>query len=245
MLKTRDGIKLGFNAQIVVDHESDLIVAADVVQDITDHKQLVPMIEEVAVNMGRPADETLADKGYSSGPEIKEAERRHLPVLVPAQDEASERGDYAKSKFSYSAEGDFYVCPLGVVLPLTAAMSASGGQNAYTLYRCSNATCPEKSSCTTAKAGRGIKRFDGEAEMNRQAAKLRSPLNQILWSLRKEIVEHLFGIIKQIDGFRRFTAWGLEGAKAQWSLVCTAVNLRKLLPLFISGHLRGAQLAVA
>jgi IS5 family transposase len=47
-------------------------------------------------------------------------------------------------------------------------------------------------------------------------------------SLRKEIVEHLFGIIKIIDGFRRFTVRGLEKVSAQWALVCMAVNLRKL-----------------
>ena len=46
--------------------------------------------------------------------------------------------------------------------------------------------------------------------------------------LRKEIVEHLFGIVKTIDGFRRFTVRGLEKAEAQWALVCMAVNLRKL-----------------
>ena len=245
MLKTRDGTKLGFNAQIVVDHESDLIVAEDVVQDATDHRQLVPMVEAAAANMGKPADETVADKGYSSGPQMKEAERRHLPVLVPAQEIAGENGEYAKSRFTYSTEGNFYVCPLGLVLPLTSVASASGGKNAHDIYRCTNATCPEKSACTKDKLGRGIKRFEGEEEMNRQAEKLRSPRNQVLWSLRKEVVEHLFGLIKQVDGFRRFTAWGLEGARAQWSIVCTVVNVRKLLPHFLAGRLRGAQLAVA
>ena len=243
MVKTRDGIKLGYNAQIVVDHESDLIVAAAVVQDPTDHKQLVPMIEEVAVSMGKPADETLADKGYSSGPEIKEAERRHLPVLVPAQDIPEEKEGYAKSRFTYSAEGNFYTCPLGTVLPLASTHGASGGKNAHELYRCRNEACPQKSACTKDKKGRGIKRFEGENEMIRQAEKLRLPRNQLLWSLRKETVEHLFGIIKQVDGFRRFTAWGLEGARAQWSIVCTVVNLRKLLPMLHAQQLSGARLA--
>ena len=131
-----------------------------------------------------------------------------------------------------------------MVLPLTAVVSASGGKNAHRLYGCGNATCPEKAACTDSKGGRSIKRFEGEEEMTRQAERLRLPHNQRLWSLRKEIVEHLFGIIKQTDGFRRFTAWGLEGARAQWSIVCTVVDLRKLLPHFLAGRLRPAQLAV-
>ena len=64
-------------------------------------------------------------------------------------------------------------------------------------------------------------------------------------ALRKETVEHIFGIIKQNHGFRRFTAWGLEGASAQWSLVCIATNLRKLVPMLISRRLRGSALATA
>ena len=58
-----------------------------------------------------------------------------------------------------------------------------------------------------------------------------------LLSLRKEIVEHLFGIVKAVDGFRRFTVRGLERARAQWALVCTAVNLRKLYAAWWHGRL--------
>ena len=56
-------------------------------------------------------------------------------------------------------------------------------------------------------------------------------------SLRKEIVEHLFVIVKAVDGFRRFTVRGLEKARAQWALVCTAVNLRKLYVWWRQGKL--------
>ena len=60
---------------------------------------------------------------------------------------------------------------------------------------------------------------------------------RVLLSLRKEIVEHLFGIVKAVDGFRRFTVRGLEKARAQWALVCTAVNLRKLYAWWRLGKL--------
>lgn len=229
MVKTRDGIKLGYNAQIVVDHESDLIVAADVVNEVTDHLQLVPMVEQVVEVIGRSADVTCMDKGYASGEQFQEAERRHLPVLVAVQDE-SDKGPYAKSKFTFDAERDIYVCPRGEELPLQGVWSATAGNPATRLYRCGNDACPVKSACTSDKRGRGIKRRDGEDAVERQVMKMKLPANQILYGLRKEIVEHLFAIIKTIDGFRRFTVRGLEGANAQWSLACLAVNLRKLLP---------------
>ena len=51
---------------------------------------------------------------------------------------------------------------------------------------------------------------------------------RVLLSLRGEIIEHIFGIAKTTDGFRRFTVRSLEKAKTQWALLCAAINLRKL-----------------
>jgi transposase len=235
-VKTREGIRLGYNAQIVVDHDSDLVVAADVVTDATDHGQLVPMLENVVDILGEPAAETVADKGYWSGAQLLDAERRHLPVLVPAQ-EQGKKGPYTKSNFRFDAERNVYICPRGVELPLESANSATTGKPALRLYRCHDATCPERAKCTSDKKGRAIKRYDGEDAIVRQAAKLEKSGNRILWSLRKEIVEHVFGIVKVIDGFRRFTVRGLAKAKTQWSLACLALNLRKLLPAVHDGRL--------
>lgn len=49
------------------------------------------------------------------------------------------------------------------------------------------------------------------------------------YRLRKQVVEPVFGQIKECLGFRRFLLRGLACVSAEWSLVCTAHNLRKLL----------------
>lgn len=241
LVKTREGIKLGYNAQIVVDHDSDLVVAADVVTDATDHAQLVPMIKEVVDVLGQPAAETVADKGYWSGAQLEETERLRLPVLVPAQAEGA-KGAYAKSNFRFDAERDVYICPRGVELPLEAVNNATTGKPALRVYRCHDATCPVRAKCTTSKEARRIKRHCHEDALARQANKLGTAENRILWSLRKEIVEHVFGIVKAIDGFRRFTVRGLAGAKTQWSLACLALNLRKLVAAAQDGRVTVAAL---
>ena len=48
------------------------------------------------------------------------------------------------------------------------------------------------------------------------------------YRLRKQIVEPVFGQIKQARGFRQFLLRGIEKVKAEWALVCTAHNLTKL-----------------
>lgn len=48
------------------------------------------------------------------------------------------------------------------------------------------------------------------------------------YRLRKQIVEPVFGQIKQARGFRQFLLRGIDKVKAEWAIICTAHNLTKL-----------------
>lgn len=48
------------------------------------------------------------------------------------------------------------------------------------------------------------------------------------YRLRKQVVEPVFGQIKQARGFRQFLLRGIEKVRAEWALICTAHNLAKL-----------------
>jgi len=64
-------------------------------------------------------------------------------------------------------------------------------------------------------------------------ARMRDKLKRGGWRspyrLRKQVVEPVFGQIKQAMGFRQFLLRGLAKVKAEWQLVCLAHNLRKLV----------------
>ena len=48
------------------------------------------------------------------------------------------------------------------------------------------------------------------------------------YRLRKQIVEPVFGQIKQARGFRQFLLRGVEKVRAEWAMICTAHNVTKL-----------------
>jgi transposase len=62
----------------------------------------------------------------------------------------------------------------------------------------------------------------------RMAAKLKTKEGQQLYARRKVIVEPVFGQIKAVRGFRRFSLRGLEKMNGEWCLVCLTHNLLKL-----------------
>ena len=48
------------------------------------------------------------------------------------------------------------------------------------------------------------------------------------YELRKQLVEPVFGIIKEQQGARRFLLRGLVNVAAEWTMLATAFNLRTL-----------------
>ena len=49
-----------------------------------------------------------------------------------------------------------------------------------------------------------------------------------LYAKRKSTVETIFGIIKQVQGFRQFLLRGLEPVQSEWALVCIGWNLKRM-----------------
>ncbi len=65
------------------------------------------------------------------------------------------------------------------------------------------------------------------------ARKLRTQKGRATYSKRKQIVEPVFGQIKEVRGFRRFLLRGLDNVTHEWDLICLTHNLLKL---FRSGY---------
>jgi transposase len=62
----------------------------------------------------------------------------------------------------------------------------------------------------------------------RMYEKLKTEAGRGHYKRRKAIVEPVFGWIKEIMGFRRFSLRGIEKVSGEWDLVCLAVNLKRM-----------------
>ena len=67
--------------------------------------------------------------------------------------------------------------------------------------------------------------------VEKMTRKLKNEEGKAIYKRRKQTVEPVFGIIKEILGFRRFSLRGEAQADAEWSLVCSAYNLKRFFKM--------------
>jgi len=240
---------LAYNAQAVVDSGSGLVVGSEVTGEGSDAHELGSMLDEVEETLGEPAEQTVADGGYWSPEEVAAAQEAERGVIVRAPSQVTGEGEgdgpYHKARFTYDAERDVFVCPEGKDLEFSGVKPARHDkEKELRVYGCRcYRDCAVRWECSGAKKGRTIEKDPHYESVVRQVEKQKGGDGAALLRRRKEIVERVFGTLKEGDGFRRWSVVGLEKVRAQWSLMCTVTNLRTLWRLWCAGRFRWAEAA--
>ena len=237
MMKTRQGVTLAYNSQVVVcpiaaegKESGMLITASDVTDDPVDQSQLGPMLEKAEETSGVRAETTLADAGYHSGSNLEECARKGQKVVMPEAQGRALESLYHKDRFAYDEASDRYRCPEGQWLRFTRIKRT--GRTMMRLYRASGAVCracPAFGFCTTDRRhGRALEIGPHDAALLRHRAWMSTEEAKRAYKQRKQLVEPVFGIIKEQQQARRFLLRGLHNVAAEWTLLATAFNLRTL-----------------
>src|ERR687890_1354658 len=74
----------------------------------------------------------------------------------------------------------------------------------------------------------GRRRLTKMPLMSAMAARLKRAGRRSRYRLRKQVVEPVFGQMKQARGFRQFLLRGLDQVRGEWAMICTVHNLLKL-----------------
>lgn len=75
----------GYNCQAAVDSEHQIIIAEAVTNQAADTQHFVPMLDRIESNAGRSPDRLLADYGYCSEANLKEAETRGVDAYIATE----------------------------------------------------------------------------------------------------------------------------------------------------------------
>jgi transposase len=228
----RQGSHVGYNMQTVVDEEHGLIVNADVVSENNDLGQFVNQSKQAHETLGEPCKTICADAGYCNYDKLEEFDSEKMQIIVPSKCQSSTKAakPFAKSEFRYDSGNDVYICPAGEV------MSYCGIENKNKkVYRAGVHVCRECryfGECTKSrKRGRKILRYINEEFRERLQKEYEKPESQGIYNLRKQKVELPFGHIKRNLNAGHFLLRGLEGVRAEASLLASCFNLARMITL--------------
>ena len=140
----RAGFIQGYNAQIAVDTDSHVIVAATITQQEHDKQQLVPVVEAIRRMTGRKPAVIAADSGYWSSEAVEHQSLRGIRVLVPpdaghtrqltSSSPRTEAAQLMRRKLAHSSGRKSYARRKGSVEPVFGTLKEHRGYRRF-LFR--------------------------------------------------------------------------------------------------------------
>ena len=222
----------GHKAAIVVDTDSQLITAVDVLPgNAPDNLGALELVERSEASTGSVVDEAMGDAAYGDGgtrQTFADAGRR-LAARVPGR---PDRKHFPKNDFHLDLAAGSCTCPAGQVTRtiVPAGKRTDGAGRVYRLqaFQFDGAVCgvcPLRSQCSAAQGRRGRRVLIHPQEgMLQQARALQQSADYDEYRARRVVVEHRLARLVQL-GIRQSRYFGRVKTKFQLYLAATVANL--------------------
>lgn len=258
VLPNKDGgYAPNYTPTVGVESESGAIVSADVVEGGDEASSVVDAAEDCQEVLGQLPEQILADGNFATGASLEQLEGKGIDSYMPTgtamrEDNPANRPDPSqpvakqlwerlprhgkqldRRAFVYVAEEDQYRCPMGRSLVCKRQGKHTRTKVRIRYYYGTNcAECPLASQCISGKAkSRCVTRDEYQDVRDRVDERMTSPEGRVTYSRRAPRVEVVFARIKQSFAIRQFLLRGIKNVRIEWTWLCTAYNLKKLLAL--------------
>jgi len=217
-----------YNVQTVVDSKNHLVTNFDVTNCANDYGNLKPMSEKAMEVMGVKSLTNLADTGFYDSKDINACERSGITCLVakPSRNGPKKAEGFDHQDFIYNPKKDIYICPCQKELTYRSDRNHISGREYHIYSNTSECRKCEKKAVCTRRYSREVLRLTYQDVLDRVDERTRE--NKTLYHKRKEIVEHVFGTVKAVWGFRQFLCRSKMKVTAEMALTYMAYNLRRV-----------------
>jgi transposase len=228
------------NVQISTDTAHSIIVGVGVTQEGNDQHQLIPAVEQVEQQNGRPPQQMIVDDGYTTRANILAAADRGLDMIGGTMEDHAEatrrrlqaRGlapEFYPQNFPYHPESNSYTCPAGQTLAYQRTKHDRVGVERY-YYQARAADCRDcalRQACQPGPHGRMIVRQENVPTVAAYVAKRQTEAARTAYRRRAPVAEFSNLWLKAKLGLRQFGVRGLQKARCEVLWACLTYNIQQ------------------
>jgi transposase len=238
---TEQKIRECHSFEIAVDN--GLIVASQTTQVGSDQLRLGAIVEAAAKNEPAGIIAVGADSGYYSGDTVASLIASGIDTCIPDSHTACDLRrkvpigttrlkSFGTVLLTYVESANHYTCPEGNVLKFRKTQKKGGQMVSLYVAQRECTGCPLASQCLTQSRAkyRNLHVGQNHAVLDKARERFEQPEHQERYHDRGPSVETVFGFLRAVLGYRRWSLRGSEKTACEGSLFTIAYQVRKLLP---------------
>jgi transposase len=185
-------------------------------------------VEKRLSQLGFTIEELSADKGYCSGRNLREFERRNIRAYIPTKEYVNTSGKINSREFIFNEEKNVFICPNHKEL-VFSAYDKQKQRNRYRANQRNCFECPLKTKCCSRGKSRSVSQTIYYKEYQRLEQRLQTQEAKRASKIRKVVSEGLFAEAKMYNGLRKFMTKRIEKAQKRSYMIASVQNLKRLL----------------
>ncbi|MEA5406098.1 IS1182 family transposase [Arcicella sp. DC2W] len=235
--KSADSSFFGYKTHIAMTEER-IITAAVVTSGEKGDGPELPKLLQISQANGIEVDTIIGDTAYSGKGNLNLASGQSIHVVAKLNPSISQGFRKEEDKFDYNKDADRFVCPAGHIAIRKARQGKKNiGENQVDTYYFDT----EKCKCCPLKEGC----YKDGAKTKTYSVSIKSALHQEQIHFQetdyyKEKAKHRYKIeaknseLKNVHGYGRANAYGIENMQMQGAMAIFTVNLKRILKLNVA-----------
>lgn len=232
--KSADSSFFGYKTHIAMTEER-IITAAVVTSGEKGDGPELPKLLGISQENGIEVDAIIGDAAYSGKENLKLTSGQNIKIVAKLNPSITQGFRKGEDKFDYNKDADRFVCPAGHMAMRKARQGKKhvGENQVHTYYfdveKCK--ACPLKDGC-----------YKPGAKTKTYSVSIKSDLHQEQMAFQetdyyKEKAKHRYKIeaknseLKNVHGYGRASAYGIENMQMQGAIAIFTVNLKRILKL--------------
>jgi transposase len=234
--KSAESSFFGYKTHLAMTQERIITAAVVTSGEKGDGPELTKLLE-ISQENGIEVDTIIGDAAYSGKENIKLSSEQNIKLVAKLNPSITQGFRKNEDKFDYNKDADMFVCPAGHIATRKARQGKKNrGQNQVDTYyfdveRCK--TCPLRNGCY--KEGAKTKTYSVSIKSDIHKEQIAFQQTEYFKEKAKDRykIEAKNSELKNVHGYGRANAYGIENMQMQSAIAIFAVNLKRIIKMSV------------